>query len=408
MPRLGPDGSPPVTRHPPLTGPAGRGEPAPAGLAVGRQRGAARGKERPVPAEATTLAPTAPSRLLRSTRLPSPAGLRAAIPADPDVRAFVDASRSATAAILHGTDDRLLVIIGPCSVHDPAAALEYADRLLPTTRELADRLHVVLRCYVEKPRTALGWQGLVNDPGLDGGQDIDRGLTVSRRLLRDLARRGMPTATEFVDPLLTGYLADLVTWAAIGARTAQSPAHRQLCSALDLPVGIKNTTAGNIGPAVDAVRVAADPQTFSGLDADGAVSVLSSAGNPDCHVILRGGDDGPNYSTADVAATTGLLRTSGLRPRLVVDASHGNSGKDHLRAEQVVAELAVRVGDGEPGIAGVMVESFLRSGRQDLVTGRPDLLDHGRSITDSCSDLDAARTMLRQLADGVERARRHR
>ncbi|WP_240519187.1 3-deoxy-7-phosphoheptulonate synthase [Amycolatopsis antarctica] len=361
-----------------------------------------------MPAEATTLAPTAPSRLLRSTRLPSPAGLRAAIPADPDVRAFVDASRSATAAILHGTDDRLLVIIGPCSVHDPAAALEYADRLLPTTRELADRLHVVLRCYVEKPRTALGWQGLVNDPGLDGGQDIDRGLTVSRRLLRDLARRGMPTATEFVDPLLTGYLADLVTWAAIGARTAQSPAHRQLCSALDLPVGIKNTTAGNIGPAVDAVRVAADPQTFSGLDADGAVSVLSSAGNPDCHVILRGGDDGPNYSTADVAATTGLLRTSGLRPRLVVDASHGNSGKDHLRAEQVVAELAVRVGDGEPGIAGVMVESFLRSGRQDLVTGRPDLLDHGRSITDSCSDLDAARTMLRQLADGVERARRHR
>jgi len=358
-------------------------------------------------AEAPAFAPTGPTRTRPSGHLPSPAGLRARFPADAGIRDFVAASRAATVAVLRGDDDRLLVIVGPCSVHDPVAALDYADRLLPLASELDDRLHVVMRAYVEKPRTAHGWKGLVNDPRLDGRPDIGRGLAAARALMLELARRRIPVATEFVDPLLAHYLSDLVTWAAIGARTAQSPSHRQLCSTLDMPVGIKNTTAGGVGPAIDAVRVAAREQSFPAIDANGTIAVVTGAGNPDCHVILRGADTGPNHSAEDVAATVSELREHGLGHRLVVDSSHGNSGGDHVRGQGVVAELATRIGDGEPGIAGVMIESFLLPGRQDLLPGRPDLLDHGRSVTDPCSDLPATEEMLRALAAAVERARRH-
>lgn len=327
----------------------------------------------------------------------SPALLRQELPLDDEVADTVMSSRAEVVDILDGRDDRLLVVVGPCSIHDPAAGLEYAYRLAEHTAPLADRLRVVMRTYFEKPRSTVGWKGLVNDPGLDGSFDVNRGLRTARGLLRDITAIGLPVGCEFLDPITPQYLADLVSWGSIGARTAASQVHRQLCSGLSMPVGIKNGTDGDVQVAVDAVGAAAASHVFMGINPDGLAALISTTGNPDGHVILRGGTAGPNYSAADVADALARLHTAGRPERVIIDASHGNSRKDHVRQAEVVRDVAERVAAGEPGIAGVMLESFLVSGRQDI---GPDMT-YGQSITDACMDWTTTAGLLDTLAEAV-------
>ncbi|WP_007025684.1 3-deoxy-7-phosphoheptulonate synthase [Saccharomonospora iraqiensis] len=345
-------------------------------------------------------------RITGVSPLLSPALLRQEHPVDPGVAKTVAQGRRDVVDILDGRDDRLLVVVGPCSVHDPAAALDYARRLAAHAATVADELHVVMRVYFEKPRTTLGWKGLVNDPDLDGSYDVNKGLRAARRLLLDISALGLPVGTEFLDPITPQFLSDTVTWGSIGARTAASQVHRQLCSALSMPVGIKNSTDGDVQVAVDATRAAAASHVFAGVNADGLAALLTTSGNRDCHVILRGGSGGPNHDPDTVADTRTRLRASGLPERVLVDASHGNSGKDHQRQADVVRELAARVGTAEPGVAGVMLESFLEAGRQDLTLGHADDLTYGRSITDACLDWPTTATLLDELAAAVRARRR--
>jgi 3-deoxy-7-phosphoheptulonate synthase len=331
----------------------------------------------------------------------SPALLRHELPVTGAVADVVTRGRAEVTDVLDGRDDRLLAVVGPCSIHDADAALEYAGRLAGLARTLSDDLVVVLRAYFEKPRTTVGWKGLINDPGLDGGFDVNTGLRIARRFLLDAGELGLPVGCEFLDPITPQYLSDVVSWGAIGARTAASQPHRQLCSALSMPVGIKNSTSGDVGDAVDGIRAAAASHVFMGVTADGLAALVTTTGNPDCHVILRGGSGGPNYSAADVAAALDRLRAAGLPERVLIDASHGNSGKDHRRQPVVLRELAGRLAAGERGIAGVMLESFLAAGRQDI---GPDMV-RGRSVTDACVDWDTTATVLTELA-GAVRARR--
>ncbi|WP_019815475.1 3-deoxy-7-phosphoheptulonate synthase [Saccharomonospora saliphila] len=335
----------------------------------------------------------------------SPALLREDHPVDPGAAKTVAQGRADTVGVLDGGDDRLLVVVGPCSVHDPVAALHYARLLAEHAESVRDELHVVMRVYFEKPRTTLGWKGLINDPDLDGSYAVNRGLRLARRLLLDISALGLPVGCEFLDPITPQFIADTVTWGSIGARTAASQVHRQLCSALSMPVGIKNSTDGDVQVAVDATRAAAAGHVFAGINDDGLAALLTTSGNPDCHVILRGGSAGPNHDSATVADTLDRLRAAGQPERVVVDASHGNSGKDHHRQAEVVRELAGRVGDGERGIVGVMLESFLEQGRQDLTLGEAGALAYGRSITDACLDWPTTATLLDDLADAVRRAR---
>ncbi|WP_019808623.1 3-deoxy-7-phosphoheptulonate synthase [Saccharomonospora halophila] len=344
-------------------------------------------------------------RITGVSPLLSPALLRQEHPVGPGVAKTVAQGRRDVVDILDGRDDRLLVVVGPCSVHDPAAALDYARRLAEHAATVTDELHVVMRVYFEKPRTTLGWKGLVNDPDLDGSYAVNKGLRAARRLLLDISALGLPVGTEFLDPITPQFLSDTVTWGSIGARTAASQVHRQLCSALSMPVGIKNSTDGDVQVAVDATRAAAASHVFAGVNADGLAALLTTSGNPDCHVILRGGSTGPNHDPDTVADTLTRLRASGLPERVIVDASHGNSGKDHHRQADVVRELAARVGTAEPGVAGVMLESFLEAGRQDLTLGRADGLTYGRSITDACLDWPTTATLLDELADAVRTRR---
>src|SRR5690606_16968341 len=317
----------------------------------------------------------------------------------------VRSGRADTVNILNGADDRLIVVVGPCSVHDPAAAMDYARRLASKAEELRDDLHVVMRVYFEKPRTTLGWKGLLNDPHLDGTFDINTGLRIGRKLLLDVSGLGLPVGCEFLDPILPQYYADLVTYGAIGARTAASQVHRQLCSALSMPVGIKNSTEGDVQVAVDGTRAAAASHVFPGTDLDGQAALIETVGNPDCHVILRGGSAGPNYDAETVADTMARLRKAGLPERVVIDASHGNSRKDHNKPVDVVTDVAERIEAGEKGIVGLMLESFIEAGRQDLTLGEADKLDYGKSITDACIDWDTTAAQLDRLAQAV-RARR--
>ncbi|MDI5977750.1 3-deoxy-7-phosphoheptulonate synthase [Amycolatopsis magusensis] len=330
-----------------------------------------------------------------------PALLREELPVDETVARTVHKGRAGTVGVLDGTDDRLLVIVGPCSVHDTAAALDYAQRLAAHAEGLGDQLHVVMRVYFEKPRTTLGWKGLINDPGLDGSFAVNRGLRMARRLLLDVSALGLPVGCEFLDPITPQFIADIVTWGSIGARTAASQVHRQLCSALSMPVGIKNSTEGDVQVAVDATRAAAAGHVFAGINADGLAALLTTSGNPDCHVILRGSAAGPNYDAATVAGTLARLRGAGLPERVLIDASHGNSGKDHVRQGEVVGELADRIARGERGLTGVMLESFLAAGRQDLTLGRADELTYGQSITDACLDWSSTARLLDRLAEAV-------
>ncbi|SFQ07618.1 3-deoxy-D-arabinoheptulosonate-7-phosphate synthase [Amycolatopsis arida] len=333
----------------------------------------------------------------------SPALLRQEHPIDAAVAKTVAQGRADTVDILDGRDDRLIVVVGPCSVHDPVAALDYARRLAEHAEGLRERLHVVMRVYFEKPRTTLGWKGLINDPDLDGGFAVNKGLRIARRLLLDISALGLPVGCEFLDPITPQFIADTVTWGSIGARTAASQVHRQLCSALSMPVGIKNSTEGDVQVAVDATKAAAAGHVFAGINADGLAALLTTSGNPDCHVILRGGAGGPNHDPASVADALERLRAAGMPERVIVDASHGNSGKDHRRQAVVVEELADRIGAGEPGIVGVMLESFLAAGRQDLTLGRAADLEYGRSITDACLDWPSTARLLDRLADVVGR-----
>ncbi|ACQ78839.1 phospho-2-dehydro-3-deoxyheptonate aldolase [Beutenbergia cavernae DSM 12333] len=327
--------------------------------------------------------------------LPTPAAIRTEAPLDDDGAALVASSRRGASDILRGADDRLLVVVGPCSIHDPEAALAYAARLAPLRERFADSLEVVMRVYFEKPRTTLGWKGLINDPGLDGSHDVPRGLRLARRVLLDVVAAGLPAATEFLEPTTPQYVADAVSWGAIGARTPESQVHRQLASGLSMPIGFKNATDGDVQAAIDGCVAAAAEHTFLGIDDDGRASAVATTGNPDGHVVLRGGRSGPNFDAASVAAALDLIGAAGLPRRLVVDASHGNSGKDHVRQAGVVRELAQRIGAGERGIAGVMIESFLVPGRQEPA---PTGLVFGQSVTDACVGWDETEELLAALA----------
>ncbi|TDP39567.1 3-deoxy-7-phosphoheptulonate synthase [Nocardia ignorata] len=344
-------------------------------------------------------------RTLSVSPLRSPAEVRLVHPITDELADTVRSGRKATVDVLKGDDDRLMVIVGPCSVHDPVAALDYARKLAAKAEELGDRLHIVMRVYFEKPRTTLGWKGLINDPHLDGSFDVNTGLGIGRKVLVDITALGLPVACEFLDPITPQYIADLVSYGAIGARTAASQVHRQLSSALSMPVGIKNGTDGDVQVAVDGVRAAAASHVFPGTDLDGRSALIRTSGNPDCHVILRGGSNGTNYDAASVAEAKLRLEKSSLPQRVVVDASHGNSNKDHNRQVDVVTDIATRLAAGEQGVVGVMLESFLVAGRQDLTLGKATELTYGQSITDACIDWETTATQLDRLAQAVETRR---
>jgi 3-deoxy-7-phosphoheptulonate synthase len=307
-------------------------------------------------------------------------------------------------AILDGEDDRLLVVVGPCSVHDVQATLDYARRLSEQAQRLQDDLCVAMRVYFEKPRTTTGWKGLINDPHLDGSGDVNTGLRMARSLLLDVLGLGLPVGCEFLDPITPQYISDAVSWGAIGARTTESQIHRQLGSGLSMPVGFKNRTDGNVQVAVDAVRAAAVPHAFAGIGMDGHSAIMHTRGNRDCHVILRGGKAAPNYSSQDVAAALALLRTSALPERAMIDLSHDNSGKQPERQPAVAEDLSRQIAAGNRAIVGTMIESFLVAGRQDLVSGTP--LTYGQSITDGCLGWETTVQVLDHLA-GAVRTRRH-
>jgi 3-deoxy-7-phosphoheptulonate synthase len=311
-------------------------------------------------------------------------------------------ARAAIHRLLHGQDDRLLVIIGPCSIHDPEAALEYARRLKAVKDRLAEDLLIVMRVYFEKPRTTVGWKGLINDPNLDGSFEINKGLRLARKLLLDLNNQGVPAATEYLDLMSPQYVSDLVSWGAIGARTTESQVHRELASGLSCPVGFKNGTDGTLQVAIDAIRSASQPHQFLSLTKDGHSAIFATAGNEDCHIILRGGKE-PNYDAAHVADAVRQLEAAGLAPRLMIDFSHGNSSKEYQRQLVVGADVAEQVAAGDDHIMGAMIESHLQEGRQDVVPGQP--LQRGQSITDACIGWEDSERLLEQLAGAVRRRR---
>ena len=310
--------------------------------------------------------------------------------------------RQAIHKILHGADDRLVVVIGPCSIHDPEAALDYARRLKAQRDRLSADLEIVMRVYFEKPRTTVGWKGLINDPRLDGSFSINEGLRLARQLLWQINELGLPCATEFLDTITPQYTADLIAWGAIGARTTESQIHRELASGLSCPVGFKNGTDGNVRIAVDAIRAAASPHHFLSVTKAGHSAIVSTEGNEDCHVILRGGK-GPNYDAASVEAVCIELSKAGLAARLMIDFSHANSSKKYKLQMDVARDVAAQMAAGDDRIFGVMVESHIKEGRQDLVPGKP--LEYGQSITDPCIGWDDSIVLLDQLAEAVRKRR---
>lgn len=320
------------------------------------------------------------------------------LPSSGDVE-FVSAARSLTERIIAREDRRLLVIVGPCSIHDEAAALEYADLLRAEAAKYEQTLHVLMRVYFEKPRTTIGWKGLISDPGLDESFDMNQGLERARSLLLELAWRRLGAATEFLDTISPQYIADLVTWGAIGARTVESQVHRQLASGLSMPIGFKNGTKGNVDIAIDAIRAAQHSHQFLSVTKDGRCAIVKTKGNATCHVILRGGSDGPNYSEKHLAEMSAVLEKAGLPVSMMVDCSHGNSNKDHRNQPKVAAELARQIAAGNAGITGVMIESNLVAGKQECVAGKP--LVHGQSITDACIGWEETQAVLADLARAV-------
>jgi len=334
----------------------------------------------------------------------APAILIEELPVTEAVTATVTSARESATRIIKGQDDRLLVVVGPCSIHDTEAALDYAGRLKPYIESTADQLSVIMRVYFEKPRTTVGWKGLINDPDLDGSFNINRGLHKARKLLIDLGEMGVPSGSEFLDTISPQFIADLVSWGAIGARTTESQVHRELASGLSVPVGFKNGTDGNIQIAIDAIRAARHPHHFLSVTKQGLSAIVSTAGNDACHVILRGSNAGPNYSPEATATVAAALRAAGLPEYIMIDCSHGNSRKDYRRQPQVAREIAEQVAAGSETICGVMLESHLVEGRQNYEPGKP--LVYGQSITDACISWESTVPLLELLADAVARRRR--
>jgi 3-deoxy-7-phosphoheptulonate synthase len=333
--------------------------------------------------------------------LPSPTEIRAKLPLSEELSAAVAGWREEAVNIINGTDKRLLVVVGPCSIHDPKAALEYAKRLAPVREKYQKELMIVMRVYFEKPRTTVGWKGLINDPHLDGTCDVAHGLPLARKLLLDVAALGIPAGNEALDPVTPQYIADLITWAAIGARTTESQTHREMASGLSMPVGFKNGTDGGLTVAINAIESASHPHSFTGMDENGRVAVIRTMGNPHCHIVLRGGSGGPNYDPVSVNTASEKLAAAKLNPRVLVDASHANSSKNHNNQPLVLRSVADQVREGSKNILGVMIESHLTAGRQDFVPGKP--LQYGQSITDACIDFETTERSLAELAEAASR-----
>lgn len=332
----------------------------------------------------------------------TPAILQEWLPATEQALELVESSRAAISRVLHGQDDRLIVVVGPCSIHDHAQAMDYARQLQVQAQALAQDLLIVMRVYFEKPRTTVGWKGYINDPFRDGSFAMNEGLEMARRLLLEVLALGLPVGTEFLDLLSPQFISDLVSWGAIGARTTESQSHRQLASGLSCPVGFKNGTDGGVKVAIDAILAAQAPHAFMGMTKMGQSAIFETRGNRDCHVILRGGKQ-PNYSAADVQAACEVLEKSGLRSQVMIDLSHANSSKQHQRQIDVAADVAAQIAAGDARITGVMIESHLCEGRQDIVEGQE--LAYGVSLTDACISMEQTIPVLQQLAAAV-RARR--
>ncbi|CAN7505546.1 3-deoxy-7-phosphoheptulonate synthase [Neorhizobium tomejilense] len=337
-------------------------------------------------------------RIVEITPLTIPADIIAEIPRNEAVTGTVTRTRDTVHRILHGEDDRLIVVIGPCSIHDPAAARDYAARLEEQRRRFSGDLEIVMRVYFEKPRTTVGWKGLMNDPHLDGSYRIEEGLRIARQLLLNINATGLPAGCEFLDTITPQYIADLVSWGAIGARTTESQVHRQLASGLSCPIGFKNGTDGGVAVALDAILAASQTHHFPAVTKDGRAAIATTTGNEDCHVILRGGKQ-PNYDAADVEAVSRDAAKRGLEPRILIDASHANSGKDPMNQPLVVKNVATQIAAGNMAIKGMMIESNIVGGRQDLVPGKP--LVYGQSITDGCIDWETSVLVLEELARSV-------
>lgn len=336
-------------------------------------------------------------RISRVHPLLAPAILSEEFPLSDSAARFIDGSRRAIEAILSGTDTRLMVVVGPCSIHDPVAAIQYAKRLRKLSDRVSDRLLLVMRVYFEKPRTVVGWKGLINDPDIDGSYHINKGLRLARELLANIAALGVPAGTEFLDTTIGQFYADLISWGAIGARTVESQIHRELASGLSVPVGFKNRTDGNIQVAVDAILAARARHLFPSLTKEGAPAILETTGNPFGHLVLRGGSDGPNYQPTHVANARALLAAAELPEALMIDCSHANSGKDPLRQADVVKDITTQIGAGETAIRALMLESHLIEGRQEP---GPELT-FGQSITDACLGWDRTATLIEDLASSV-------
>ncbi|KKL03291.1 3-deoxy-7-phosphoheptulonate synthase [Rheinheimera mesophila] len=340
-------------------------------------------------------------RIVSEQLLSPPAVLKQALPLSGAGSDFIQKSRQEIADIVHGRDPRLLVITGPCSIHDPVSAMDYARRLKQLQLQYKDSLYIVMRVYFEKPRTTVGWKGFINDPHLDDSFDLETGLTKGRRLLLDLVEMELPAATEALDPISPQYLSDLISWAAVGARTVESQTHREMASGLSMPVGFKNGTDGNLNIALNALQSAASGHSFIGINQKGQVSLVQTAGNPDGHVILRGGAK-PNYDEDSVQAALTALRKHGLPEGLVIDCSHGNSSKDHNRQGLVAQSVIEQRLKGNKAIIGIMLESHIHAGRQDLVDGKAEL--YGVSITDACIDWATTAQLLAGLAQQLSLA----
>ncbi len=339
---------------------------------------------------------TSDINVVETRALPSPATLLAELPKSEAQAEFVTRARREIHRLIFTDDKRFLLIIGPCSIHDLAAGRDYARKLAALAGEVSNRVMVVMRVYFEKPRTTVGWKGLIMDPRLDGSHDITTGLRLARTFLRDVLDLGLPTATELLDPITPQYIADLICWSAIGARTAESQTHRQMASGLSMPLGFKNGTDGSVATAINAIKAAAQPHTFLGINLEGSASAIVTRGNPDCHVVLRGGITGPNYSPAHIAQTEQLLAQAGLIKSILVDCSHDNSTKQPERQPEVMCELLGQIAAGNTSIMGAMIESNLGAGSQIFPQPR-DKLRYGVSITDACIDWPTTETLVREL-----------
>ena len=343
-------------------------------------------------------------RIDQIRQLIAPALLMSEFNISEEVAKLVSDSRSAASNILNGSDDRLLAVVGPCSIHDIAAAVEYASKLKEQIDKHKDDLLIIMRVYFEKPRTTVGWKGLINDPDLDGSFDINKGLEVARKLLIDINELGVPAGTEFLDTISPQYIADLVSWGAIGARTTESQIHRELASGLSMPIGFKNGTGGSVQIAVDGIKAASMPHNFLSVTKQGVSAIVCTVGNKDCHIILRGSSTAPNYDSETIEQTSALLEKSDLPRPLMVDCSHGNSLKDHKNQPKVAKDVAAQLAEGSSDIAAVMIESNLEEGNQKL-TDDLSALKYGQSVTDACVDWADTELILDELAQGV-RSRR--